>query len=718
MLIETFLKPLAQWLLRLLFRLEIKGLEHLDAAGDRVVVIANHASYLDPLLLGTFIPDRPAFAINVYQAEKWYFRWLDAVATLYRLDPLKPLSMKRLIQDLRPEDRAGIPSAPHRVVIFPEGRITTSSGLMKIYDGTGLVLEKTGATLVNVRIEGTQFSRLSRMAGILPVRWFPKVRLTFFPPVAFDKDTPVAAGRIHRIMADAAFEAGSYRRTFLSALLESAALSGRTHVVAGDISRIDMNYGQLLTRSFVLSGALKGALEGQRFVAVMLPNALAPMVTFLALHIRAKIPCMLNYSSGKLAIAHTCKISGVQVILTSRSFVEKARLEDVIEHLQADYRIIFLEDLRETIGLTDRLFGLWQSFFPRRYMRAALTATQADDPAVIIYTSGSEGTPKGVALSHANILANVAQVGAILDINPTDRLFNAMPVFHSFGLSIGMLLPVVRGIKTFMYPSPLHYRIIPDLVYDTDSTVMLGTDTFYRGYAHYAHAFDFWNVRLAVAGAEKLKEPTRRMLSDRFRMNILEGYGVTETAPVVSVNTPMYHKCGSVGKPLPGVECRLEPVPGLEVGGRLWVKGPNVMLGYLKADQPGVIQPQGEWYDTGDIVDIDEEGYITILGRARRFAKIAGEMVSLTVVEDLAAALFGEISHAAIAIPDERRGEQVLLFTESAELTREMLVGQAKKSGISDICIPRHVFHMAQIPRLGNGKIDYVTLTREHGNAH
>lgn len=714
MLVNFLLRPIVKFLLKLCFRIEVSGLEHFNNAGDKVLIIANHASFLDPVILGAYIPDRAAFAINVYQAEKWYFSWLDNLMPLYRLDPLKPLSMKRLIQDLRPDNKESDKKTATRVVIFPEGRITTSGGIMKIYEGTGMVLEKTGATLVTARIEGTDYTKMSRMSSKIRVRWFPKVRLTFMPPVAFEKDKPVNATTIYRLMTEAAFQCSGYRQTFLESALQAYQFHGGKHPLASDINRIDMNYQQCFTRAFILGDKLQTPLAGQHYVGLMLPNALGAMVTFMALHMLGKIPCMLNYSSGKLAIHHTCQIATVKVILASRVFIEKAKLEEVIEHLEKDFQLLYLEDIRPSVTLTDKLAGLWKSYMPRAYLAQTLASVKTDDPAVIIYTSGSEGTPKGVALSHSNILSNVGQIFAILDITTSDKVFNSMPIFHCFGLSIGLLLPIVRGIKTFLYPSPLHYRIIPDLLYDTDSTIMLGTDTFYRGYAHYAHAFDFSNIRLAVAGAEKLKEPTRRMLSDKFRLNILEGYGVTETAPVISVNTPMYCKLGSVGKALPLVECRLEKVEGMDVGGRLWVKGPNVMLGYMKADKPGIIQKQDEWYDTGDIVDIDEEGYITILGRAKRFAKIAGEMVSLMIVEDLATAIFAHVTHAAIAVADERKGEQIVLFTESSELTKEHLLTHAKQAGVAEICLPRHIVHMETIPRLGNGKVDYVTLAKQY----
>lgn len=713
MLEKLLVRPLLIFLLRLIFRVEVRGMEHYHAAGGRVLMIANHQSFLDPLIIAVFLPEKPAFAINVFQADKWYFRWLDKIITLYRLDPSKPMSMKRLIQDLR---------QGAQVVIFPEGRITTSGGIMKIYDGTGMIAQKTGTTLLPLRIDGAEFSKVSRLGRKLRQRWFPKVRLTVLPPRRVEPDEVITADMIYTLMTDAAFAASRWRRPLLSAVLEAYRFHGGAHPIACDIARADMGYRQLFTRAFVLSDKLKQLIgrqggDNKKYIAVMLPNSLAALVTFVSLHILGKIPCMLNFSSGESNLLHACRIATATTVLTSRAFVEKAKLEHAVTALQKECLVIYLEDIRPGITLADKLKGVYHAMFAQETLQTVLDNTKPDDPAVILYTSGSEGAPKGVALSHANLLSNMEQVRAKLDLVPSDILFNAMPVFHSFGLTVGMIMPVVAGLKTFLYPSPLHYRIIPDLLYDTDATIMLGTDTFYNGYARYAHRYDFSQVRLAVAGAEKLKASTRELYMDTFMLPILEGYGVTEASPVISFNTPMQHKTGTVGQAFPGIECKLEKVEGLEQGGRLLVKGPNIMLGYLKADKPGYIQPQGQngehWYDTGDVVSIDEDGFITILGRAKRFAKIGGEMVSLVVVEDMASDIIPDAGHAAIAVPDERKGEQIILYTESKELTREQLLQHARQKGIAELCLPKHVTYMEALPRLGTGKIDYPTLSKK-----
>lgn len=510
--------------------------------------------------------------------------------------------------------------------------------------------------------------------------------------------------------AESPLNSAVWQRTLLDAALAAAEAHGGGHVIATDPTGGDMTFCQLLMRALILGRRLP--LGGEKNIALLLPNANATPAVFLALHMRGRIPCMLNFSSGEANVLHACRIACVKTVITSRAFIEKGKLEHLTLALQKDHAIIYLEDLRAQVTLLDKAGGALLALFPRMALQKALAAAKPADPAVILYTSGSEGMPKGVALSHANILANIAQVQARLDLSSADTVFNALPVFHSFGLTVGMLLPLVMGVRSYLYPSPVHYKIIPGLVRKSGATIMLGTDTFYQGYARHAGPHDFAAVRLAVAGAEKLKETTRLHWLDALGVNILQGYGVTEASPVISVNTPSEHRPGTVGRLFPGIEARMEPVPGLEKGGRLFVKGPNIMLGYLKADRPGVIQPQGDWYDTGDIVDIDSEGYVSIQGRAKRFAKIAGEMVSLLAVEELASNLLPEVCHAALAVPDEKRGEQIVLITEARELTKDMLLKQAQAAGVAEICLPKEIVFMEAIPRLGSGKIDYQTLMK------
>jgi acyl-[acyl-carrier-protein]-phospholipid O-acyltransferase/long-chain-fatty-acid--[acyl-carrier-protein] ligase len=254
----------------------------------------------------------------------------------------------------------------------------------------------------------------------------------------------------------------------------------------------------------------------------------------------------------------------------------------------------------------------------------------------------------------------------------------------------------------------LHYRIVPELIYDTNSTIMFGTDTFLSAYARFANPYDMNSIRYIFAGAEKLRDETRRVYADKYGVRVLEGYGATETSPVISINTPMQNRTGSVGRLLPGLAYRLQDVPGISEGGQLSVKGPNVMLGYLRADAPGQVQPPAEgWYDTGDIVTMDDEGYITIKGRTKRFAKIGGEMVSLTAVESSISKLWPDHKHAVVNIPDARKGEQIVLLTDYADAGRDQLIRHFRSENAAEIAIPKRIIHLPALPLLGTGKPDY-----------
>jgi acyl-[acyl-carrier-protein]-phospholipid O-acyltransferase / long-chain-fatty-acid--[acyl-carrier-protein] ligase len=413
---------------------------------------------------------------------------------------------------------------------------------------------------------------------------------------------------------------------------------------------------------------------------------------------------MLNFTAGAANLGLACKAAEIGVVLTSRAFVERARLEPLVEALANEVNIVYLDDIRTGITLGDKLRGLMRGARPQ-------VPALAGDPAVILFTSGSEGTPKGVVLSHRNIMANAAQALARVDANSADLVFNVLPVFHSFGLTGGMIMPLVAGIPVYLYPSPLHYRIVPELIYQTGATILFGTDTFLAGYARSAHPYDFRSLRLVVAGAEPIRPQTRTHYMEQFGVRILEGYGVTEVAPVAAMNTPMTNRPGTVGRLSPLMEARLEPVPGVDEGGRLYLRGPNVMLGYLRADNPGVIDPPpGEWHDTGDIVSIDADGFITIKGRAKRFAKVAGEMVSLAAVESLVAEVWPDATSAVVAVPDRRKGEKLVLVTTERHARRDALVAHARAKGAADLMVPAEILHFDKLPVLGTGKADFVAI--------
>ncbi|MCW8916199.1 MAG: acyl-[ACP]--phospholipid O-acyltransferase [Magnetovibrio sp.] len=708
---DEVIKAVLKWIFKLAYRAEIKGLENWKAVGDRAVIVVNHVSFLDAALLAVFLPEKPLFAVNTYIAQKWWMKPFLALVDAFPMDPTKPLSTKSLIKEV---DKG------KKCVIFPEGRITVTGGLMKVYEGPALIADKADADVLPIRIDGAEFTVFSRLKGTVRQRWFPKITLTILPPrrLTVNEDFKGAARRtqagleLYDIMSDLMFESSRLRQTLFEAVLDARVVHGSNVPILEDIKREPISYSKLITGSIALGHKISSFTKPEENVGLLLPNAVGGAVSFFALQAIGRIPAMLNYSAGVGNMVSAVKTAQIQIVLTSKAFVEAGNLEDTVQSLSDHVRVIYLEDIKQTISVLDKLCAAWISMFSARRWHKA----HVQDPsqaAAVLFTSGSEGTPKGVVLSHNNLLANRYQMAARIEFNPTDTVFNALPVFHSFGLTSGLILPLLSGVQTFLYPSPLHYRIVPELVYDTKATIIFGTDTFLSGYVRAANAYDFFKIRYVCAGAEKVKDETRQAFADKFGLRILEGYGATETAPVLSFNTPMHFKAGTVGRLLPGIEHKLEPVPGIETGGRLIVRGPNVMKGYLLADQPGqLVEPDHGWYDTGDIVSIDDGGFVKIQGRAKRFAKIAGEMVSLGAVEDLAVQTWPDHRHAAITLPDPKKGEQVMLLSEYGDVDRQALLQTAKDAGIAEIMVPKTVVSVSELPLLGSGKTDYPAVER------
>ena len=707
---DEVIKAVARRLFRLAYRVELVGWDNFKNAGDRSVIVINHSSFLDAGLVGAFLPETPTFAVNTYVARKWWLKPAFAVFDLLPIDPTNPMAAKTLIRAVK---------QGRNCVIFPEGRITVTGALMKIYEGPGMIADLAGATIVPIRVDGAQFTPFSRFKGKVRSRWFPKITLTMLEPRRFEvpKDIKgrrrrqIIGARLYDVMTEMIFETSDAGRTLFTSLLDARALHGGRYLVVEDIERRPVSYDRLITASLVLGRKLSRMAEPGEYVAVLLPTSVAAVVVFFALQAFGRVPAMLNFSTGVGNMVSACETARIRTILTSRRFIAAAKFEATIETLARHVEVVYLEDLQGSIGPLDKLFGLAANRLAGLVHRRAMAKRTARDPAVVLFTSGSEGTPKGVVLSHRNIQANRYQLSAVIDFNPSDIVFNVLPVFHSFGLTAGLLLPLLSGIRTFLYPSPLRYRIVPELVYDSNATILFGTDTFLSGYARAAHPYDFYSLRYVFAGAERVRDETRRSWSEKFGLRILEGYGVTETAPVLATNSPMQYKPGTVGRLLPGIRYRLVAVPGIAPGGRLEVSGPNIMLGYLRAERPGELEtPADGWYDTGDIVEIDEDGYVTIVGRAKRFAKIAGEMVSLTAVEGQVCALWPEHNHAVVSIADPRKGEQLVLVTDFGAAERGALQAHIQKNGGSELMIPKTIRVVKEIPLLGTGKVDYVSV--------
>ncbi len=698
-------RDLLSVIFRAFFRLEVTGLENLHKAGPNAIIALNHVSFLDAAVALSFLEREPVYAIDTGIAKRWWVRPFLRFTRAMPLDPTKALATRTLIHAVK----AGDP-----LIIFPEGRLTVTGSLMKVYDGAAMIADKSDAMLVPVRTKGLERTFFTYL-GKSQVRrsLLPKVTVTILEPVRLKIDPALkgkrrrlaAGAMLYTVMSDLIYRTTSTDRTIMEAVIEAAAVNGSRHVAIEDPLSGTMSYSRLLAAANVLGRKLMAYGAPGDAMGVMLPNANAAVVTILAVMTAGRVPAMINFTSGSLNINHGITAADIKYLLTSRAFVEKAHLDKIINGLGRDVTVVYLEDVRGTVTFGDKLRGYFTAKKP-------LVRRTADDPAAILFTSGSEGTPKGVVLSHRNMLANAAQAEARIDFGMTDKVFNVLPLFHSFGLTVGLILPLVSGVRIFLYPSPLHYRIVPEMIYGTNATILFGTDTFLAGYARSAHSYDFRSLRYILAGAEPVRETTRRVYAEKFGLRILEGYGVTETAPAIALNTPMFNKFGTVGRLLPGMEARLDPVQGVSEGGRLHLRGPNVMLGYLRADNPGVLDtPDGGWHDTGDIVTIDGEGFVAIKGRAKRFAKIGGEMISLAAVEALAGDLWPDAVSGAATVPDPRKGERLVLVTTKHDPKRSDFLAFARARGASEMMVPTEVLILDKLPVLGSGKVDNIALT-------
>ncbi|MDX8541331.1 AMP-binding protein [Mesorhizobium abyssinicae] len=669
-----------------------------------IIYVISHQSRIEPALMLSLLPDDTLHILDDASARSpWLEPWRELGRTI-AFNAEHVFVSRRLVRVLKGKGK---------LAVYLPDAVEPDIKSFRLFRAITRIAMQADASIVPIFVARARDLPASLTpADRAPRHWFPRLSVSVLEPMtiaelaARNPDQASNTNALFDRFAEARLFGTNLDRGLFLAIRDAATRVGASHPIIEDVISGALSYRKMFIGARVLGRRFEAVTAPGEAVGLLLPNANGVVLSFVGLISAGRVAAMINYTAGPASVTAAVRTAVIRTVVSSRAFIEKAGLADIVEAVEAGgARMLWLEDVRQSVTMLDKLAAalLWR--FPLRPQDAA-------KPAVILFTSGSEGTPKAVVLSHKSLYANAMQAEARITISPADILLNVLPVFHSFGLTGGTILPLVTGVKLFLYPSPLHYKIIPEIARKVRPTIMFGTDTFLANYARTAKDGDFSSLRFVVAGAEAVKPETRRVYRERFDASIIEGFGLTEAAPVVAVNTAIHGRDGTVGRALPAIRMKLEPVEGIDDAGRLWLDGPNMMMGYMTADRPGELQPLDGWHDTGDIVSIDRDGFITIRGRAKRFAKIAGEMVSLGAVEMLVQSLWPEERHAAVAVPDKRRGERIVLVTTADDASAEELRAFGKKAGAAELMVPNDIVKVEEIPVLGSGKTDYVSTRR------
>ncbi|MDO4218752.1 MAG: AMP-binding protein [Synergistaceae bacterium] len=709
---------LTKLIIRFFFRVKIKGIENWKNMGDGVLIAPNYVSFIDPLLLALFLPEPVPFAVERRLAQKRYVKYFLPLAETHILDADSPITLKYFFNLLKNGGRC---------VIFPELQPTTTGNPMKVSAGVAAIALHTGARVLPIHIEGTERTHFSRLTHKKWPRLFTHVEITILPVQDLrlqldgnDIDEQQRKSRIkyakagralERIMDNAALVARRRHKPTWDVLLDSRATYGGKTELYCDVGSEPITYNGFITRVLLFEYLIKKVKIKEQYVGVLLPTSVAGAVTIFALQKMKKVPAMLNFSQGVKQLKNCLKIGGIKTVITSRKFVTIGKLEHLTNAAEeAGCKIVYLENEAHLITAWQKLCKALKTYFVSARKASTKLLQETENPAYLLFTSGSEGLPKGVVLSYKNINTNAYQTVTRVDFYRTDRALCVLPIFHSFGLC-GIYFPMVLGFMAYFYPTPLQYKTIASLCYDERITILFATDTFLAGYGKAASDnYDFATMRIVVQGGEKTKASTQNLWMERFNIRITEGYGVTECSPIVAHNYYAHHKTGTVGPIVEGLEYRLEPIEGVAEGGRLWLKGDSIMKGYMRATAPGVIEPLKDgWYDTGDIVKIDDLGYVTVLGRAKRFAKLGGEMVSLPSIEEALQTIYPDKVFAVVAQTIGEK-EVIVAVTTDSNLKCQEVKNALSEIGMAEIAIPKKLVYMTELPLLGNGKTDYPSL--------
>jgi acyl-[acyl-carrier-protein]-phospholipid O-acyltransferase/long-chain-fatty-acid--[acyl-carrier-protein] ligase len=708
--VDDFLIRFVLWMAtHTIFRIRIVGQENVPFRGPALLV-SNHMSHVDGFLVGACVQRFIRFMVwkPYYQlkALHWFFRKTKAIPVGGGRNALEAIHAAR--KEL---------AARHVVCIFAEGAISRTGNILPFKRGMEKIMEGLEAPIIPVHLDRLWGSIFSFERGRFFWKW-PK-RIPYPVTVSFGNPMPAnsTAHAVRQAIQELAAEATAHRRSAGDTLPRRLIRSARrnwSHFAMADSTGRELTYGRMLTGGLLVANWARTRRD-EGTIGVLLPPSMAGALVNVGITLAGRVPVNLNFTAGPEAMAAARQRCAIRTVATSRVFLAKAKIE-------AQEGMVFVEDILVRAGTLARLKTL-RALAAARFAPARLLggAARPETLATVIFSSGSTGIPKGVMLSHYNVLANIDAMAQLFWIGERDRIVGVLPFFHSFGYTVTIWFPLIAGCGVVYHPNPTDAKAVGELTAKYQATLLLSTPTFCAGYTRKCSAEEFASLRFVLVGAEKLRDPIAVAFREKFGVELLEGYGCTEMAPVVAVNAPnfqagkdsqMGNKPGTVGHPMPGVAAQVvDPATFAPLGpneaGLLLVKGSNRMIGYLGEPQRTAEALHEGWYITGDVAAIDDEGFIRITDRLSRFSKIAGEMAPHLRIEDAIAGVLGAAPCAVTAVADDRRGERLVALyvheMEPAELWQRL-----SETELPRLWIPKreNLYRVESLPQLGTGKLD------------
>ena len=706
---EVFLRFVIRSLIHMLFKIRYSGAENVPQTGGALIV-SNHVSYVDTMMIGSVTPRFIRWMLwrPFYEAKwgNWFFRKFKAI-------PVSQTSGKDVIQSLRTA-KAEL-AGGELVGIFPEGTLTRTGNLMPFRRGFERITDGTGGAIIPVWLDRFFETPFASPRGHAFQNWTNPLRkhLTVYFGAPITRS--VSAPECRQIIAELGSHAWTCRKTQADVLPVQFAMVARRNwnrLALADSSGKEMTFGQTLIAGLLIGDWLENEHPAEEKIGLMLPSSVGGALANFGVAFASRIAVNLNFTVGAEVLDACIRQCELKTILTSRTFLEKAKIA-----LRPD--MIFIEDILKTFTGSKKMAAAFRARFQPV---AKLSKAQPDDIAAVIFSSGSTGIPKGVQLTHFNILSNLRATAQVFPVNSTDCMLGVLPLFHSFGYSYTLWFPLLKEFPVIYHPSPMDAKAIGDLSAKYGGTFLLSTPTFCSTYLRKCTKEQFSKLRWVLVGAERLRESLATAFYEKFGVQMLEGYGCTEMAPVIAVNVPDFEdpingqkgrKLGTVGSPLPGIVVKVvnpetfEPVNAGEEG-LLLVNGPSRMAGYLNQPELTSKSLYGGYYITGDIALVDEDGFIKITDRLSRFSKIAGEMVPHLKIEDALHAVLGDTPTHVTAVPDEQRGERLVVLYTDASIAPADVWAQLSASELPALWVPKkdNIYVVDAIPTLGTGKTD------------